>query len=132
NRALMCDECVAGEFDSVKVHGDRSVPMLLSAMTLPADSVLSSVRATAADEVGRAQRAAPTGAVFDTTEFVNAASEHFITSYQRRAAFLLYQIGTPEAKRSLGIALRVLAPQSPGSLRPVARRFADSLWRLMP
>lgn len=131
-RALVCDECTTGQFDSVLVHGDRSVPMLLSALSQPPANVTRDARGTVIREWRRASRGNPARGAFDSAQTVDAGVEHFTTAYQRRAALLLRKIGTPSARRALGVAVMSLPPRRSAQLRGSARELADSLWRSFP
>lgn len=129
-RALVCEECSSGEADSVTARGNSAVPVLLAALTLPAPSVRRAARELAQRDLRRAHRK-------DSTIVADSAATdrlvyRFDVSYQRRAAYLLRRIGTPEAKHALGTALMSFPQRYPGSLLPESRRYADSLWRSFP
>lgn len=138
--ALLCEECVAGEIDTLVTYRDLAVPRLVNELRGPtaADS-MQHQRLVAFEWRGVRARRAHTDSVqlrADSVALSYRAAESFVTSYQKRALYVLFRIGTPMAKAAIRAAFSAdsafAADSLSGGLRlkPPARALADSLRRL--
>jgi hypothetical protein len=131
-RALVCDECVDGEYDSVVVRGDAALPALARAIAGPGSAHQARIRAAAKDDAVRV-------AAFDSSHvWPNAAARaelavrRFRSSWQRRAIMLMRRIGTPAARHALRGAVTAIPINARFALDPGVRAFADSVLRTFP
>jgi hypothetical protein len=106
DRWLLCEECAAGELDSVLAIGNRAVGVLGRALTGPPRSHYENVRRQALAYFDRLQAFA--GASVRTTReaYVSHYVGNYVATYQSRAAVALAGIGTPRARSVLHDALR--------------------------
>ena len=140
NRWLTCEECNAGELDSVRATGDTGFRRLIIALRGPPDSVLTTLRRSSGDAFARARRAfdrlsaaeraqRPLG---DSALLVSRNVRNFAATYSGRAARAAFAIDRPRARTEF---LTVLRADTTGALRPlepVLRRLLDSLAHTSP
>jgi len=131
-RALVCEECVNGEYDSVTVRGNSAIPQLLRAMSGPGTARELTVRNTAMGSWARLSAFDTSFHLADSTEIGNRTAARFRASWQARAMLLLRKIGTPEAKWALRAGLTAIPVNRRYSLGPSLRAFGDSLYRDFP
>lgn len=99
-RWLLCEECVAGERDSVVALGDRAVPTLGKALEGPPADGLENIRNQVASEYARIS-----SHVVSRQAYVRHYVDNYVATYQSRAAVALAGIGTPRARAVLHDAL---------------------------
>ena len=131
-RALVCEECVDGEYDSVVVRGDAALPALVRAMAGPGNARQARIRAAAMDNAVRI-------AAFDSSRtwpnralVAEMAVQRFRSSWQRRAIMLMRRIGTPAARHALHAAVTAIPINARFALDPESRAFADSVVLTFP
>jgi hypothetical protein len=96
----MCDECSAGERDSVGTLGDNAVANLASALRGPPPD-----RFEAARQRILSSYAPVPGTAITQDEFVGRLLERYVAQYQSRAALGLASIHTRAARQALARAL---------------------------
>ena len=136
-RWLTCEECVAGERDSVRALGAEAVPLLRAALQGPPDSVIANMSRSSVDAYARVrrqfERMTPAERalrpIADSVSFVSRNVENFRATYRTRAAIALNDID-PAAARAL--FAEQLRNDSAGvrPLTPELRRLLDSLARV--
>lgn len=128
---LLCDECEAGEYEAVLALGRRAVPALGAALRGPGADQLAHIREQLTLEHARLrtylQRTrGSTAGLSPLQGFVSRYADHYVATYQVRAAMALRGIGTEGARAHLyQSARRDSAGVAP--LRPDVRRVIDSL-----
>ena len=104
---LVCEECVAGELDSVVALGDAGVPLLAAALAGPGPHYVGNVRSQVASSYQRAVRGSgPVLPGVSAPDYVGHYVENFIATYQTRAAVALGALNSPAARLVLITALR--------------------------
>jgi hypothetical protein len=133
-RWLTCEECVAGELDTVVAMGGDAVPALTAALAGPPDSVTANFTGSSAMSFTRARRAWERLSPVDRTKqplsdsaaFVNATVASFRSLYQLRAARALDVIDRQTARVLFRGAL-ARDSVGPPLFRADVRRTLDSL-----
>lgn len=101
---LLCEECTAGELDSVVALGDRAVPLLERALEGPdQERRVNMQRQARAMWLGMPDTLA---ALVALETFLARYDSNYVASYQSRAAIALDSLGSREARRILLEALR--------------------------
>jgi hypothetical protein len=131
---LLCEECTDGQIDSLAKYGNDAVPRLLNEVRGPVARDVDRHRALVNSEWQRIRSRRPLVAgpdlAFDSARMVNRAADAFRASYQRRALWALYRIGTPRARQAIAGTYRADSIAGQTLLSPGARRLADSLRHL--
>jgi PBS lyase HEAT-like repeat len=99
-RWLLCEECTAGERDSVVALGDRAVTTLGKALQGPTQDRLQNIRTQV-----EAAYARISSHVVTPQAYVAHYLDNYVATYQSRAAVALARIGTPRAQAVLRDAL---------------------------
>ena len=133
-RALLCEECAAGERYSLVAYGDRAVRRLQREARGPHRADTVRLKEVLNSEWGdiRLRRAATSKATLsaDSARMLRHSVDAFVTSYQKRALLALYLIGTPDARAAIRTEYQRDSSEAGTILRPGARRLADSLRHL--
>jgi alpha-tubulin suppressor-like RCC1 family protein len=125
---LTCDECLAGELDSLLLRGNGAVPVLAQALGGPSPAHVAAVREQF--RASYAQRAdASHGRPLRVTEeeYVRRFLGNYIATYQSRAAVALGRLETWRARRSLRSALRNEALYRPDVATLIRSALTDTL-----
>ena len=106
---LTCEECSAGELDSIMRIGDRIVPRHSTAlMDGPSDDAQQNyelqLREIYGERAARAQRNPDIQIRITESEFVERFLGNFVALYRVRAGHALAQIGVPDAAAALADA----------------------------
>lgn len=131
-RALVCEECVDGEYDSVVVRGDAALPALARAIAGPGSARLARIRAAATDDAVRVAAFDSSRTWPNSAAVAEMAVRRFRSSWQRRAIILIRKIGTPAARHALRGAVTAIPINARFALDPVTRAFADSVRLTFP
>ena len=134
---LACEECISHELDAVRQSGRLAVPLLETALTGPADTVLRNVARSAAINfalareqharlVAQARKARP---VPDSLVFVKGIALRFQLSHRTRAALALHLIDPVGASALFRERLREDSLRRTYAFGPTLRRYLDSLSR---
>jgi hypothetical protein len=129
--ALFCQECIAGEIDSLVAYGDFAVPRLRSEMRGPTpDDFAAHARLIDAQwRLIRTRRLnkLPAALADDSTRLARQSAEALGTSYQKRVLRVLDRIGTPSARQAIRDAYGADSTAGRTLLHAGARILADSL-----
>jgi hypothetical protein len=109
HRWLLCEECLAGELDSVVALGGGAVGELTEALSGPGPNRIANVRQQFVQSYRRAASyAAQHNDTLSVTEaqYVTHFLDNYVALYQSRAAVALGRIATGPAKAALLEALR--------------------------
>jgi hypothetical protein len=103
---LLCDDCVAGERDSVKAIGDKAVHTLDQALIGPSPGRLANKQAQF--EQAYTDLATPS---IPRADYIARLRANYIAKYQKRAALSLADIGTGRALDALRRARASAVPR---------------------
>lgn len=129
-RALTCEECSAGELDSVVARGNAAIPALVRAVAGPPIRVESAT--VARIRAGLLQFDTANVAFGGVVGEVERTRQRLRDSWERRAILLLARIGTPAARHALVAAASAIPVNRRFAVTPRAGRMADSLVRAWP
>jgi hypothetical protein len=102
DRWLLCDECTAGELDSVRLLGSTAVPRLATALI---DGPTLGRRKLMREKSTRSYVAIQPPPTISQADYVNDLVSNYLARYQQRAASALAAIGGVEARDVLDEAL---------------------------
>lgn len=103
---LLCEECVAGELDSVTALGNRAVGGLAAALRGPPPERYENVRRQILASYDKLEAAPGESLSTSRQKYVEHFLSNYVANYQGRAAIALESIGTPQARAVLLAALR--------------------------
>ena len=129
--ALYCQECSAGEIDSLVAYGDVAVPRLRTEVRgpTPGDLVAHQRLIAAQWRIIRTRRMHmdPAALALDSARLTRQSAEALVTSYQRRVLRVLDRIGTSAARQEIRDAYSADSAAGRTLLKVGARVLADSL-----
>ncbi len=129
--ALFCQECIAGEIDSLVAYRDFAVPRLRNEVGGPtlSDSAAHQRLIAAEWSIIRTRRLQKDAAALalDSARLTRQSAEALVTSYQRRVLRVLDRIGTPAARQAIRDAYSADSAAGRTLLKNGARVLADSL-----
>lgn len=129
--ALFCQECIAGEIDSLVAYRDFAVARLRNEMRgpTPGDSVAHQRLIAAQWRIIRTRRMHkdPAALALDSARLTQQSAEALVTSYQRRVLRVLDRIGTSVARQAIRDAYSADSAAGRTLLKTGARVLADSL-----
>lgn len=140
SRWLTCEECLAGELDSVTASGGATFGRLISSLKGPPDSVLARSRISAGDAFVRARRAfdrlSPADRLLrpltDSATFVERQVSNFSTTYSTRAARAAFIIDPARARTNFSALINADTTGALRPLNPAFRQLLDSLATVPP
>lgn len=128
-RLMECEECTAGEPDSVLVLGESAVPVLaIQLRDGPPAARVTRYRAFLEQRLTALRRlhsAGPQAGTPDSAAYVQGFLDNYKASYQVRSASALGRIGGPTARSALQ---KALASPLRDDVAQIVRFTLDSVW----